>query len=560
MKIRIVFAWFSIFFSFLFVQSCAHIGKPSGGNIDKTGPKIYRSSIPNGSTDTRPRQVSFYFDEFVVLNNPTHQVLVSPPLQHALNFQLKGKRLSMAWEDTLKPNTTYSFNMGKAVLDLHENNALENYVFVFGTGENIDSLSLYGRLIDALTLKPVPDMLVTLYADKDDSAIFKRLPDYITRSDENGFYSFMFLRDEPMQLFAYGDDNRNRRFDPPSEKFAFSDTLITPLFYDHGDTAPAQTPLKNTPKEIHLLRVYQPMPEQQGIKSHTLIDPDHWQIVWQRPAEQPSIEWIEPKLSKNEYLCEWNKGKDTLNLYTWSRLDETKYRLVVRSEQNFTDTLHADRNTVETKTPDNKKAPSVAKFKLKSNITKEFPFFETLTLTTTQPIETSIENKFPILFSEHDSAILTWEMLPNHRGVKLHTTLLPDKEYKLWVPDSLFLLQNNFCNDSLSMVFHTTSPDKYGKISLRLESTHIPLSSVYVVLLDSKNKEHLPTKTEAGYYLFEQLPPDGYIPRAWIDANNNQRRDIGEYKEKRLPETILEYQKKLSLRAGWEISETWILP
>ena len=55
--------------------------------------------------------------------------------------------------DTLKDNTTYSFNFGNSILDNNEGNLFPNYKYVFSTGSYIDSLTLKGTAIDALLPK-----------------------------------------------------------------------------------------------------------------------------------------------------------------------------------------------------------------------------------------------------------------------------------------------------------------------------------------------------------------------------------------------------------------------
>ena len=51
--------------------------------------------------------------------------------------------------DTLKLNTTYTFNFGNAVEDHNEGNKLENFKYIFSTGTYIDSLTTSGNIKDA---------------------------------------------------------------------------------------------------------------------------------------------------------------------------------------------------------------------------------------------------------------------------------------------------------------------------------------------------------------------------------------------------------------------------
>ena len=546
--------------SIFMVQSCAKIGKPSGGPIDKTGPKILRTSIPNGSINVQTKQITLCFDEFVVLNNPSKHVTVSPPLQYPLSFRLKGKHLIMSWEDTLKPSTTYVFDLDGAVKDLHEGNVLENYVFAFSTGAFLDTLSLYGRLLDAKTLKPLPDIFVALYDGKDDSSVFKRLPEHITRSDAQGYYSFMFLDKKSFRLFAYSDDNQNFRYDLLSEKFAFKDSLVTPVYYNYKDSSKTVEKHRHLPNEMHVLKVYTPLPERQGVKSDKLLDPGRWQIVLQRPADRFSVKWITPEWNESDYYVKWNKGQDTVDLYTWHPSETGEYKLVVFDGATFSDTLQQKNDGAEAGNSKNKIEHRPGKVILKTNLSKEHPYFQDIVLSINEPVQYIDTNKILKLCASDDTVALALKIQPDHRSVKLLANIQDGRDYKLLVPDSLFFGNENRTHDSLNIAFRTTKDDDYGAINIRLESTRIPLSSLVLFLSDSKNNSYYPVITREGNYLFEHLSEGSYTLKIWHDQNENKRWDVGDYWQNRLPETVMEYPKTFSVRAGWEISETWVVP
>ena len=61
--------------------------------------------------------------------------------------------LTIKIKDTLKPNTTYSFNFGQSIADNNEGNVLNHFKYVFSTGAVIDSLKLSGSIKDAFDKK-----------------------------------------------------------------------------------------------------------------------------------------------------------------------------------------------------------------------------------------------------------------------------------------------------------------------------------------------------------------------------------------------------------------------
>ena len=73
------------------------------------------------------------------------------------------------FKESLKSDVTYSVNFGEAIKDLHEGNVFKDYSFVFSTGENIDTLTLQGKVLQAFDHKPSADFFVMLYANDNDS-------------------------------------------------------------------------------------------------------------------------------------------------------------------------------------------------------------------------------------------------------------------------------------------------------------------------------------------------------------------------------------------------------
>ena len=107
--------------AFLLV-GCANVVMPSGGPKDTKSPVVLEASPANNSTDFKGKTIHLTFDEFVTLNNPTNNVMISPPMSKKPTYRTSGKTLIIRFEEPLKPNTTYSINFGDAIKDLHEGN------------------------------------------------------------------------------------------------------------------------------------------------------------------------------------------------------------------------------------------------------------------------------------------------------------------------------------------------------------------------------------------------------------------------------------------------------
>lgn len=135
------------------------------------------------------------------------------------------------FEDTLRPNTTYSLDFADAIVDNNEGNPLGYYRYVFSTGNTLDSLELSGNVVDAQTNEPVIGSYVFLYSEHRDSVPLLQLPDYIARTDSSGFFRVTNLREADYKVLSVMDDNRDMKYTPEAEQVAFLDTLVRPHYY-----------------------------------------------------------------------------------------------------------------------------------------------------------------------------------------------------------------------------------------------------------------------------------------------------------------------------------------
>ena len=172
----------------LILRSCAiQSGPPKGGPKDVTPPKVRSMNPPDKTIHFDANKIEIQFDEFIELNNPASEVIISPTLDKPANITSVKKTLTISFKNVnLKPNTTYSIYTGKAIKDIHEGNILDNLHYVFSTGDYIDSLRIKGKVIDVLTLKPVSAAHVMLYAAGADSNLLKGHPLYFAKADSSG--------------------------------------------------------------------------------------------------------------------------------------------------------------------------------------------------------------------------------------------------------------------------------------------------------------------------------------------------------------------------------------
>ncbi|MFV0505218.1 MAG: Ig-like domain-containing protein [Bacteroidales bacterium] len=225
-----IFLWFG--------SSCANPGMPTGGPKDTIAP-ILLKSIPNFDEKAyNKQQVVFSFDEFINISKIRNGLVISPPMSRKPGVKRRGKGVMVQFRDSLLPNVTYSMDFGNTLLDNNENNPYENFRFRFSTGETVDTGRCAGYVKNAADLNEVENTLVMFYTDTVDSTIYTIIPDFVAKTNKDGFfYTNNLSSDSSYYIFVCSDDNGNMLYEP-GEAFGWLDGTIKPdegLFV-HTDT------------------------------------------------------------------------------------------------------------------------------------------------------------------------------------------------------------------------------------------------------------------------------------------------------------------------------------
>ena len=76
-----------------------------------------------------------------------------------------------------------------------------DFEFVFSTGDQVDSLSVAGRAVNAFDHKPLKDqeIMVMLYDNLADSAPLRQIPRYIGRANSDGLFTINNIHPDTLQ-------------------------------------------------------------------------------------------------------------------------------------------------------------------------------------------------------------------------------------------------------------------------------------------------------------------------------------------------------------------------
>ena len=181
----------------IFSHSCANTTTPPSGGPKDTIPPIITEIYPELSAVNIPvskTKLVLGFNEYVTVKDPK-SLFLSPPLEKAPKYKLKGKSVVISFEEDLDSNKTYTLDVTNAIADNNEGNMFPGFTLVFSTGSRIDSMVVTGIVQDCNNLQPLKGATVMLYKDQADSAIFLKRPDAAVKTDDWGFFCLRNIQD-----------------------------------------------------------------------------------------------------------------------------------------------------------------------------------------------------------------------------------------------------------------------------------------------------------------------------------------------------------------------------
>jgi uncharacterized protein (DUF2141 family) len=204
------------------------VSSPQGGPRDKTAPRLIATSPDSAARNVKQQFIRLTFSEAVQVKDLPKNLLVTPQLGPDNQYQLREDRnsVTLQFPKPLEPNTTYSFNFRKAIVDITESTPAKYQALSFSTGPTLDSAKVQGTVTDLLTARPVADASVGLYRVADTAGVRRGLPYYLTRADAKGNFELNFIKSGQYNLYAWADKNNNGRFDD-GEKIAYLPAPIT---------------------------------------------------------------------------------------------------------------------------------------------------------------------------------------------------------------------------------------------------------------------------------------------------------------------------------------------
>lgn len=547
-KIIVALKWVALLLIAVTLNNCANEKAPEGGKKDTTPPKVKKMSPPNKSLHFTTSKIDITFDEFIKASGFA-QTLISPPLEKRPEFKINGKTLTIKWKSKLRDSTTYTINFAEDIKDVNEGNILNNFTYVFSTGDFLDSQKVSGKVTMAKDNTNADGVIVSLYPPDSINAIKRSKPFYFAKTDKSGNFKISNIKAAQYRIFALKDQNYDYLYNQPGELIGFSDSLL-----DLSDTIA---------KTIDL-RLFEERKGKLSYMGDKTIKPGLVQIYFSQPLNSFSME---SNIHTDKDFYYFNTTKDTLT-YWYSDYSEKRFKLFYVANDTLKDSVRIElqnitidsikRNKKYALTPDFQlnKTPSSSNNK---EIINTQELFKPLKISFNHPITGINETKAFHLYEDSVKKELPVKFSIDSPGKQVLVFDFPKTEntgYTLEVPDSAFQDIFGTWNTAFKYKLKTTSKDNYGNLNVILKSTH-PEKTYVVKILDAGSDAliteiHITNEPEKKV-LIENVAAGTYKVIVIDDANGNGVWDTGNFKNKIQPEKIITYPSTYTLKGGWDL-------
>jgi len=593
---KIVFASFVIVLFYMLLTNCAQTGAPMGGLKDTIAPVFVGSKPENYAKNFDKQKVTIEFNEFFVLKNIGQKFVVSPPLKEKPDVRTRDKSIVIDLKNPLKDSTTYTLDFGDAIADLNEGNLIPSFQFVFSTGNDIDSLAVGGKVLDAFNLKPVEGVFVMLYENFSDSTPCKTIPDFVSKTNKTGDFMVRNIRKTNYHAFALKDINSNLIFDQPTEAIAFRDSLVVPsatrmvlpdTLFNKKDSTKIDTIVYRLhsifkPNNLKML-LFQEDFKKQFLLASNRKEREKCTFIFNKGLDKNfKITPFNFTIHKDSFFIERSFTNDTISYWLTDTLlskhDSLKFILAYEK----LDSLKQVKTQIDTILMKYSiaKEQKAKKKKTDENTKNSFPFLSlkvsvekntmldlggNVVIESDYPISKLDVAKFHLFEVQEDKKEVPLQFSLKQdtttiRRYVLSTKWLENTSYKLTADSAAVYDILGKATKNLIYNFKTQKEDFYGIIKLRIAATS--LQGAVIVQLLNERETIIREMRYPNFYAFQsvefqRIKPSKYKLKLIVDSNNNGKWDTGNYLKKLQPEPVYYYRGEILVKSNWDTVLDW---
>lgn len=504
--------------------SCAQVRSLPGGEKDLAPPVALLADPPNLTSNFQGNEIEIVFDEYIQLNNIQQELIVSPPQKKFPDIRVKQKSVVLKFNDELLPNTTYQINFGDGIADVNENNKVQNLVYIFSTGNVIDSLKIHGSVRNVESDSPGEKYKVLLF--ENDTAVFsqKMNPLYFTKTKSDGSFILSYLKAGNYHLVALDDLNSNYHWDEGEPLAMINESFEIPRPDSATTLLHASTPLPELPDVTSFVA------DSTGILKLPL-DP-HFRNLKVKRLNGESVDIIVDRDSLFSVLT----GAPT---------------------EKFEDVqLEFDTLVVDTLNVPFFAAAQKQKAKLYTDTPQKISSTQEIRIYSNRPILLLDEKSIKV---KVDSLQVggTIEKTGNQFGFVIKALIPPGKSAEITIPPGTFATRDGAGHDSLFIKTYLYRPEELGTVILNVQALNY-VGKLLLILSDKNDKPVLKTLINAQEEItIRNLPAGDYVAKVIEDVNQNQLYDPINLKRKSVPEITHIFSGKINVRSNWELKLSW---
>jgi uncharacterized protein (DUF2141 family) len=552
------------------LSNCANISSPTGGPKDTIPPSLINTIPDNQSLNYKDNTISLTFNEPLKLSNLKNQLLITPRIDPSIyNYKIRKNRIILDFIQPLADSTTYTFNFNESIVDQTEGNIAPPVIFTFSTGSYLDSLRLTGYVYQLYNNEPAPNVTIAIYDTEDTLNYLRDEPLYFAKTDANGNFQLLNLKNSTYQLLAFKDVNDNLILDVSREPYGFLSQPIDPI-----STPPLELPIQNW--NVDTLKS-----NRQQVSGPYFISAYNKPLLHAYTKRQIKIPFQISTDRKEVKFFNTTGSITDSTLVLLQLTDSSRYTITDSIYVKFEETKRDPDPFTVTAHPE-KKSKTTYKFNRKFRVNKP------LTTIYTDSIFFSLDTFYTFPIAE---AHLHYDTINGF--ISLNYSFNKDTLDKVYdaldslidnspkeIPDNLELGNQNNFGDILQSI---DKPDiKRNQITLNLNHAFLSVESdtadnynETVSFLQSKGtgiiRGNISTQLQHFFielyqdnelvrrivdnkeYIFEYLEPGEYKLRILIDENGNKRWDRGNIFQNQEPEKVYHYPQSIPVKANWEI-------
>lgn len=522
------------------IKSCATPVAPTGGEPDRTPPRVLSTNPPTGTTNFSGTEVRFNFDKFIDRNSFRRNISVEPDLGIEFEIDFRRRTGIVEFKSPLPDNTTIIVQAGTDITDTNRNKVDRPYEIAISTGDVLDNATIIARILDAETGRGESGRRVFLYREPYD---LTQRANYIAQTDTSGSLAFGYIAEGTYKAFWVNDLNRNRIWDRERERaqpFGFETFDVA-----YGDSLNLGTLFVSIPDTVS------PRIDGVGLLSATRLRLRlSEEVIWKSDAEIIVTDTLGNEYTKAFPLYE--SDEDPAILFAQSELALPEDQFFTLTPKGFTDRAGNSLRIDFSPFPGSAVQDTSILRTISHNAGSGLFPDEALEITYSKFIDDhAVRDSLQII--EGDQVVEAWPHLETDRHI---LRIKPAEQWQSGIRYQ-FRVWNPWEEEREIIEPDIWQRNQLGSIEITLQNNH-PERVSYLTLTDKDYSIRVDT-TFTETITIDNLPPLEYKAIVFEDVNENGRWDPGVVEPFEKPEPYA-IRRSIPVREGFTSEVEMIYP